>query len=120
MRAASNNEVAVAYAAVVGENLGFYGVMTFRELAATRRSRTVKGQSFSWRDGLRIAFGLVIEFGPAEILDSTLIRPAAMGIGVHVLGDGWGIIAGKLAADVLFYIPAILVFEWRQRRQSGE
>lgn len=38
-----------------------------------------------------------------------------MGIGSRVLGREAGVLAGKLAADVTFYIPAILSYEARKR-----
>ena len=59
--------------------------------------------------------GLFIEFGPSELLDAALVRPLAMGVGTRVLGWGWGILAGKIAADLLFYIPVIWIHERRQR-----
>ena len=59
--------------------------------------------------------GLFIEFGPSELFDAALVRPLAMGVGTRVLGWGWGILAGKIAADLLFYIPVIWIHERRQR-----
>src|SRR3954454_7014165 len=63
-----------------------------------------------WRDrrlhpSLRAQLpGLLVEFGPAEVLDTVLLRPALMwaaplGIG-HVTA---GVLLGKLAADLVFY-----------------
>jgi hypothetical protein len=31
--------------------------------------------------------GVLLEFGPAELLDTGLIRPIAMGIGSNIFGD---------------------------------
>jgi hypothetical protein len=46
-----------------------------------------------------------------------------MGIGAHLLGPQLGLIAGKLAADVFFYVPTIFMYErkkrWRRRRQGS-
>ena len=46
---------------------------------------------------------LAIEFGPAELVDSLLVRPAAFYVGPQIFGNvvvGW--IFGKLVSDVAF------------------
>ena len=105
--AATRNEVAAAYGGALGENLGFYSVMVAREIRAQRPHG-----AGAWA---RTAANLMIEFGPAEILDSGAIRPLAMGLATHWLGRAWGIPAGKLAADITFYVPVIAFYELRRR-----
>lgn len=92
----------IALAALLGEFLGFYAVLAitiFLEqsaVAATRRSALA-----------RAFLLLVAEFGPAELLDTLLIRPAALMVGVWLLpGPMWGLLAGKVFADVIFYAIA--------------
>jgi hypothetical protein len=98
----TGNAAVAAVAGAWGENTAYYGVMLFREVLATR-------------DVLRAARDLVIEFGPAEALDSLVVRPAAMFAGTQVIGDlTLGTLAGKLVADVAFYIPAIAAYEVRR------
>ncbi|HEY5940651.1 MAG TPA: hypothetical protein VIT87_07520 [Gemmatimonadales bacterium] len=58
--------------------------------------------------------GLFLEFGPAELLDTGAIRPLAMAVCTRVLGWGLGIVAGKVLADVVFYLPVIWVYEHRR------
>jgi hypothetical protein len=41
-----------------------------------------------------------------------------MGLGAHWAG-GWGVLLGKLAADVCFYVPAIIAYEWRKLREAA-
>ena len=60
----------------------------------------------------------MIEFGPAEILDTGLIRPLTMGVGTRLVGRMLGVPLGKLAADVTFYVPVILIYDWRRRRMG--
>ncbi len=60
--------------------------------------------------------GLLLEFGPAELLDTGLVRPMTMALGTTLLGWGPGIVAGKLLADVVFYLPVIWVYERRRRK----
>ena len=55
---------------------------------------------------------LTLEFGPAEMLDSIVLRPVLMYVGLTMAPTpALGIIAGKLAADVGFYVPTIASYE---------
>ena len=59
---------------------------------------------------------LLAEFGPAELLDSLLIRPAALFLGVLLLPDPvWGLLAGKIVADLVFYAMAAGAFTFTDR-----
>lgn len=100
------NAVLSAYGGVLGENVGFYGTMFVREYAGTGRG---------WRPALAAARTLAIELGPAELLDSTIVRPLAMGLGMAALGPAAGAMVGKVVADVVFYIPVIVAYELRTR-----
>ena len=113
------NAVAAAYGGALGENVGFYGTIVVRELVAERRAAQAAGLVFGPRGALRTAGALLLEFGPAELLDSFVLRPLAMGIGTRQLGRTLGVIAGKLAADVTFYVPVILTYELRRMRRRS-
>ncbi|SFS15200.1 hypothetical protein SAMN04487846_3057 [Microbacterium sp. cf046] len=96
----------IAIAAVLGESVGFYIVLAitiYAEQAAV---------SPNWRRAIVRTFLLLIaEFGPAELLDTLLIRPAALMLGVWLLPDPmWGLLAGKVFADVIFYAIAAGAF----------
>jgi hypothetical protein len=59
----------------------------------------------------------LVEFGLAEVLDSFLIRPWLMHqmpiwTGRHTIG----ILLAKFMADITFYLPSILFYEWSKRR----
>jgi hypothetical protein len=105
----------IAYAATVFENVGFYGTIAGRQVAADRRAAVAAHGAYARRHVGRTVRELLIEFGPAELLDSLILRPLAMGIGVRMLGLEMGIIAGKVAADVTFYLPVILTYELRRK-----
>ena len=62
----------------------------------------------TWRRAVVRTFMLLLaEFGPAELLDTLLIRPAALTLGVFLLPDPlWGLLAGKVFADIVFYAIA--------------
>ena len=110
--AGASGPALAAFGGTWGENLGYYGTMLTRELRA-RRAR--KGR-LTPAATLRIVRNLVLEFGGAELLDSLLIRPAAMFAAIRLSGNlALGIFLGKLAADLTFYLPTILAYELRQR-----
>ena len=59
----------------------------------------------------------VVEFGPAEIVDTVLIRPAAMFLASLATGNVIvGVLIGKVAADIVFYGLAITSYEVLVRR----
>jgi hypothetical protein len=59
---------------------------------------------------------LAAEFGVAEIADTFFLRPALMMVGVVLIGDAvWGLLAGKLVADVMFYVISGACFRITER-----
>jgi hypothetical protein len=70
---------------------------------------------------VRTALALFAEFGPAEALDSLLVRPVCMYTGPFLTGGvASGSLLGKIAADAVFYTVAIVSYEVAQRRtRSG-
>ena len=115
LRAMTGSDIAAAYGGSLGENVGFYGVIVGREVWQDRRAAHHAGERYRLPHAIRTSAKLLIEFGLAEVLDSALVRPLAMGLGIRYLGREWGVLAGKVAADVLFYIPVITAYEWRRR-----
>jgi hypothetical protein len=107
---ATGNTLVAAYAAALGDNVAYYGFLATREV---RAHRTVAGSRLG--AGLRAFGALAIEFGPAEALDSLLVRPACVAVGVAALGPVAGVLAGKLVADLVFYVPVIATYELRKR-----
>jgi hypothetical protein len=90
----------IAYAGTIGEGLGFYAVILVRELRRCPGPRR------------RTIAGLLVEFGPAEIADTVAVRPLAMYLGPLLVGHlAGGVLAGKLAADLVFYALAIAGYE---------
>ena len=97
-----HNSVLTAFGATWGENVGYYGQILYQDMRA-------KGVL----KGLR---NILFEFGVAEYLDSLIIRPTAMHFLPLWLGNlPVGLLLGKLAADVVFYIPTIYFYELRKK-----
>lgn len=111
----------VLLAAFVGgclETLAYYGVLIVRALWGSER--------ITLRLALKTLRNLALEFGPAELLDSMLVRPAALAGGLAFVSNPvLGALAGKLAADMVFYLLTILSFEalnranWLAEKEVG-
>jgi hypothetical protein len=108
---------AAAVAGSLAEAIGFYGYAGGRE-AVVQYRRHAGHQRFKryWLTAGVAIRDLFIEFGPGELLDSLAIRPAAMYLFPLLLHDiALGILAGKLAADVVFYASAAVLYRFRQK-----
>lgn len=117
VHAVSGSLISAAIAGTIGESLGFYGCLAVREVryydALHRDHGWLRRQ---WLTGTRTLRGLLIEFGPAELVDSFLTRPLFMYLMASLLQNFTaGIVAGKLAADVIFYGIAISAYELKRR-----
>ena len=111
------NGAVIAYAAAWAENTGFYGTALIREL---RRSSGGERLSIA-SAGPRLVptvRALATEFGPAELLDSFIVRPGCMYLLPLLTGDlALGLICGKVLADVAFFGLAIVAYELGKSRR---
>jgi hypothetical protein len=110
--ALTGSEIAAAFAGALGESVGYYGAMITRDLLADDGAADQLRRPHGPRDIYRIAARLLVEFGPAEVAD-LVIRPFTMGVGIHLFGFEWGVLAGKLMADLVFYVPVVSAYELR-------
>jgi hypothetical protein len=88
--------IASAFIATWAENIGFYSVILWKR-----------------RKEKRLLLNVIIEFGPAELLDSFIFRPWCIAGSVYLMGPIAGVLVGKLLGDLLFYIPVVLTYENR-------
>jgi hypothetical protein len=122
--AVSGDRTLAAVAGAWAENLGYYGTVGVRDLRRARREADpgaagAAGAAGRLRPLLGVLGGLLVEFGPAEVLDSFVVRPLAMVAATRVVPDlGAAVVLGKLAADLVFYVPTIAIFELRRRRAA--
>lgn len=117
-RAADLPHAAVGYAGAIGENAGFYCTIVSRQILADRQLVIASGGRYGSRALWCTMRELLLEFGPAELLDSLVVRPFAMALGVRVLGPTVGVVAGKLVADLTFYLPVVVTYESRRRARA--
>ena len=126
--AMTGSTVLAAVAATVGASVGYYAVAFaaavrggYRDLAHRRRApRTTLATALALRS-------VVVEFGPAELIDSIVVRPLAFYLGPALFANvaaGW--VFGKLVSDAAFYACAIVSYERfgallvRRRPQPGK
>lgn len=105
----------LAVVAIAGATVGFYGVLG--TVVLREQLRLLPRGPGRWTRASRRSVGLLTaEFGIAEVADTFFLRPALMIAGVHVVGDPvWGLLAGKVVADVLFYVVSALCFRFTER-----
>jgi hypothetical protein len=100
--ALSRSVAAAALAGAWAETVAYYATMALRECRSSPPLRAMRN--------------LVLEFGAAKALDSLLLRPSLMFAASQLIADvPLGIAVGKLAADVVFYVPTITAYELRRR-----
>jgi hypothetical protein len=117
VRHATHSVIAAAYGAAWGETIGYTAVIIIQAFLAESRAARSQRREVGLRGLRNMAAGLLAEFGPAGLLDTLLVRPITMGLGTRLLGPHIGVIAGKLTADVLFYVPVIYTYERRKHRR---
>jgi hypothetical protein len=104
---------AAAIAGTVGAVGGYYAVVYTNAVRwawrgqrqSNRARRVIWANVLAWRS-------VVMEFGPAELVDSLLVRPAAYYLGPALFGSavtGW--IAAKVFSDLVFYTFTIFSYE---------
>jgi hypothetical protein len=100
----------------IGEGIGFYSYFLTVEILLS--SKLYSNYSLLKRASRAIAAAstnLLVEFVPAEVLDSFIIRPYLMYLAPqHIHPYPVGFLVGKFSADILFYALAIVGYEARK------
>jgi hypothetical protein len=108
------NLVIAAYAGSVGETLGFYSTIIIQDVLIEQQKSKSANKNLSFKNFIYILRNILFDFGFAEVIDSLFIRPFCMYIfPVWIKNYPIGILAGKIASDICFYIPVILAYELR-------
>jgi hypothetical protein len=110
----AKNLIVAAYAGSIGETLGFYLTIIIQDLRIEQRKLKPVNKTLSFKIFIYILRNILFDFGFAEIIDSLFIRPFCMYIFPLWLSNyPIGILAGKIASDICFYIPVIIAYELR-------
>ena len=112
----TKNQILAAYAGTIGDNIGYYGVIAIRDFKKNKAKYIKNGEKYGVIGYLKTVRNLIIEFGTAEALDSLIVRPLCLyWFPIWMPTYELGIIAGKYAADIIFYIPTIISYELRKK-----
>lgn len=107
-----HNQVVTALGGTWGGNIGYYGQIIYSDT----KKRKLKDGKTTLTGILKTFRNIVIEFGPAEYLDSFIIRPVAMYLFSVITGNiALGLLLGTIIANITFYLPTIIAYEFRKK-----
>lgn len=111
-----NENVIAAFAGSAAASLGFYGTIAFSDIRKSLKHHRKHKLKYGFISYCKDFRNLIIEFGPSEILDVIAVRPFFMYLIPRLTGNFLlGTFIGKMIADVIFYIPAIVMYEIRKK-----
>lgn len=119
--AGTGSLASAALAGSLAETVGFYAVILRRILPELYRRHAGTGPVRRLLRTVRSAVGEASDFLAAEIADTALVRPGLIYLAASWTGSGvgWGLLIGKLLADVGFYAVVIPSYEVRKRLMHG-
>ena len=112
VRMAFGNLIAAAIAATWADNIVFYGIIAYKDI----KLRKKKDKRITFIGLLKVMRNAFIEFGPAEYLDSFFLRPLWLSVFPYFIPNySLAILLGSLAAEISYFIPTIIAYEFRKR-----
>src|SRR3989344_7018530 len=69
----TGNLIATAYAGTVGENIGYYGLISARDIILSRRHHKAGNKEYTTISFLKNIRNLIMEFGLSEVFDFILV-----------------------------------------------
>jgi len=99
-----------AFIATWVDNTIFYGMIAYKDLASRKKQDGGLGRL----GVLKVLRNMLLEFGPAEWLDSLIVRPLFLSTLPYLISNySLAIIVGAVAADATYFIPTIIAYETR-------
>lgn len=117
VHALTGSLASAALAGSVAESVAYYGVVLRRMLPAIHRRHAGAGRLQRLLRTGRDMLTEVSDFLAAELLDTLVLRPGLIFLAAGWAGSGvvWGLLIGKLLADVGFYAVVIPSYELRKK-----
>jgi hypothetical protein len=113
----TNSKITTALVGTWVGNIGYFGTILIEDILLAIRQLEVIGKKYSLETFYKNVRALFVEFGIAELIDSFFIRPTLMYYIPVWIGDlSWGVVIAKFAADITFYVPAIVSYELSKKR----
>lgn len=112
----TGDRVLSAFVGSAVASISFYGIIAISDVRKSIRKHKNENRKYKIKSFLIDFRNLIIEFGPAELLDVLAVRPFFMYLIPTLTGNFLiGTFIGKMIADVIFFIPAIIMFELRKK-----
>lgn len=113
----TNNNLTTAITATWVGNVGYFGTILIQDIQLATNQLRSKGKEYSLETFYQNVRALFVEFGVAEIFDTFLIRPTLLYYFPLLIGNRTlGVVIAKFAADITFYIPAIISYELSKKK----
>lgn len=106
-----------AYLITFAEYLAFYSIIIFSSYKKLSQQNKILDKKIYPRDIFSLIKNLILEFGYPAFLDFLIIRPFCM-LWMPILCGNYffGIILGKISADLCFYCFTIINYEIIKRK----
>ncbi|GAB2650665.1 hypothetical protein GCM10027035_51030 [Emticicia sediminis] len=113
----TNSNITTALVGTWVGNIGYFGTILLSDVYGTSKELKLNNRPYTFKTfGLNIR-ALFIEFGIAEFFDSLFVRPTLMYyFPIWVNDISLGVIIAKFAADITFYVPAIIAYELSKKK----
>lgn len=112
----TGDNVLAAFFGAATASLSFYGLIAYNDLRKSSKHHRKRRLTYGFVAYLKDLRNLIVEFGPSEILDVLAVRPFFMYLMPKLIGEFiLGTFIGKMIADVVFFIPAIVMYEVRKK-----
>ena len=112
----TGDNVLAAFVGSAIASISFYGIIAYSDVRKSLKHYREHDLSYGFVAYFKDLRNLIIEFGPSEILDVLAVRPFFMYLMPKLTGEFLlGTFIGKMIADVVFFIPAIVMYEVRKK-----
>lgn len=112
----SGDRVLAAFVGSAVASISFYGIVAYSDVRKSLKKHRADNKKYKIKSFLLDFRNLIIEFGPAELLDVLAVRPFFMYLIPKLTGDFLlGTFIGKMIADIIFFVPVIIMYELRKK-----
>ena len=117
----SGDNVLAAFGGSATASVSFYGIVAYNDVRNSLRRHRKNDVTYGLVAYFKDLRNLVIEFGPAEILDVLAVRPFFMYLIPKLTGEFLlGVFIGKTIADFFFFVPAIVMYEVKKKHLNDD
>lgn len=118
---AGYNAIVIAFAGSLGEAVGFYATIFIKQIIIEKKKHhNSNKRQLSFQNYLIIIAKILMEFGPAGLIDDFIVRPFFMyWFPILLHSFTLGILAGKIAGDICFYFLVIMSYELIKKKTKN-